>query len=126
MAIPLSYNFRNLRVRKTTTIMTALGIALTVAVLLGIMAMVAGLKSALQSSGNPLQMIVVRKNSASELSARWPVKPCQRFATKMAFRSSQMVNRWCRQKLSRVMNLPRKNNPEGANVHDSWASPRRL
>jgi len=67
MAIPLSYNFRNLRVRKTTTAMTALGIALTVAVLLGILAMVAGLKSALQSSGNPLQMIVVRKNSASEL-----------------------------------------------------------
>ena len=67
MAIPLSYNFRNLRVRKTTTVMTALGIALTVAVLLGILAMVTGLKSALQSSGNPLQMIVVRKNSASEL-----------------------------------------------------------
>ncbi len=41
MAIPLSYNFRNLRVRKTTTVMTALGIALTVAVLLGILAMVA-------------------------------------------------------------------------------------
>ena len=33
MALPISYNFRNLVVRKTTTIMTALGIALTVAVL---------------------------------------------------------------------------------------------
>src|ERR671924_1186783 len=70
MAIPISYNLRNLRVRKTTTIMTALGIALTVSVLLGIMAMVAGLKSALQATGHPLQMIVVRKNSASELSSQ--------------------------------------------------------
>ena len=70
MAIPLSYNLRNLRVRKTTTLMTALGIALTVAVLLGIMAMVAGLRSALQSTGNPLQLIVVRKNSPSELSSQ--------------------------------------------------------
>ena len=33
MAIPLSYNLRNLKVRFTTTVMTALGIALTVAVL---------------------------------------------------------------------------------------------
>ncbi len=33
LAIPLSYNLRNLTARKTTTAMTALGIALTVAVL---------------------------------------------------------------------------------------------
>jgi putative ABC transport system permease protein len=38
MAIPIAYNFRNLVVRKTTTIMTALGIALTVAVLLAVLA----------------------------------------------------------------------------------------
>ena len=40
MAIPASYNLRNLVVRKTTTIMTALGIALTVAVLLSVLALV--------------------------------------------------------------------------------------
>ena len=34
MAIPIAYNLRNLVVRRTTTLMTALGIALTVAVLL--------------------------------------------------------------------------------------------
>ncbi len=33
MILPLSYNLRNLAVRRTTTLMTALGIALTVAVL---------------------------------------------------------------------------------------------
>ena len=35
MPLPLSYNLKNLAVRKTTTLMTALGIGLTVAVLLG-------------------------------------------------------------------------------------------
>ena len=40
MAVPIAYNLRNLVVRKTTTIMTALGIALTVAVLLSILALV--------------------------------------------------------------------------------------
>ena len=38
MPLPLSYNLKNLTVRKTTTLMTALGIGLTVAVLLGILA----------------------------------------------------------------------------------------
>jgi putative ABC transport system permease protein len=42
-------------VRKTTTIMTALGIALTVAVLLAILALVNGLRTTLSASGDPLQ-----------------------------------------------------------------------
>src|SRR5712692_2466585 len=67
MAIPIAYNLRNLVVRKTTTIMTALGIALTVAVLLAILALVNGLKTVLGSTGDPLQVLVLRKGSDSEL-----------------------------------------------------------
>jgi putative ABC transport system permease protein len=69
MAIPVSYNLRNLVVRKTTTIMTALGIGLTVAVLLAILALVGGLRTSLQSSGNPLQVLVLRKGGTAELSS---------------------------------------------------------
>jgi putative ABC transport system permease protein len=69
MAIPVSYNLRNLVVRKTTTVMTALGIGLTVAVLLAILALVGGLRTSLQSSGNPLQVLVLRKGGTSELSS---------------------------------------------------------
>src|ERR1022692_4723780 len=67
MAIPLTYNLRNLVVRKTTTLMTALGIALTVAVLLAMMALLSGLRATLSSSGDPLQILVMRKGSESEL-----------------------------------------------------------
>ena len=67
MAIPIAYNFRNLIVRKTTSIMTALGIGLTVAVLLAILAMVNGLKTSLEATGNPLNVLVLRKGSDSEL-----------------------------------------------------------
>jgi putative ABC transport system permease protein len=69
MAIPVSYNLRNLVVRKTTTVMTALGIGLTVAVLLAILALVGGLRTSLQSSGNPLQVLVLRKGGTAELSS---------------------------------------------------------
>lgn len=69
MDIPLSYNLRNLVARRTTTIMTALGIALTVAVLLSIFALVEGLKTALTSTGHPLQVLVLRKGSTAELNS---------------------------------------------------------
>lgn len=69
MQIPLSYNLRNLAVRKTTTIMTALGIGLTVAVLLAILAMVEGLNHAFASSGDPLHVLVVRKGAQAELTS---------------------------------------------------------
>ena len=67
MAIPIAYNLRNLVVRKSTTIMTALGIALTVAVLMAMLAMVNGLESSFATTGDPLNLLVTRKGSDSEL-----------------------------------------------------------
>ena len=69
MAIPLSYNLRNLVVRRTTTIMTALGIALTVAVLLAVLALVDGLRVTLETSGDPRHVLVMRKGATSELTS---------------------------------------------------------
>jgi putative ABC transport system permease protein len=68
MAIPISYNIRNLRLRKGLTIMTAMGIALTVTTTIFLMALVAGLNRAFVSSGNPLNVLVLRKGSEAELS----------------------------------------------------------
>ena len=72
MAIPISYNIRNLKLRKGLTIMTALGIALTVTTALFIMALLAGLQKAFRTSGNPLNVMVVRKGSTSELTGPFP------------------------------------------------------
>ncbi|PYV43873.1 MAG: ABC transporter permease [Acidobacteria bacterium] len=117
MAIPFSYNFRNLRVRKTTTVMTALGIALTVAVLLGIMAMVVGLNVALQATGHPLQMIVVRKNSNSELGSQVAREALLSIKYKDGIQKFPNGEPMVSGEIVRVINLPRKNNPEGANVN---------
>src|SRR6202007_2707509 len=68
MAIPISYNIRNLILRKGLTIMTALGIALTVTTAIFLMALIAGLDRAFVSSGNPLDVLVLRKGSESELT----------------------------------------------------------
>lgn len=68
MAIPISYNIRNLKLRKGLTVMTALGIALTVTTAIFLMALVAGLDQAFVSSGSPLNVLVLRKGSEAELS----------------------------------------------------------
>jgi len=69
MTIPLSYNIRNLIERRTTTVMTALGIALTVAVLLAVLAFVEGLRTSLAATGNPLHVLVLRRGATAELTS---------------------------------------------------------
>jgi len=68
MAIPIAYNVRNLILRKGLTIMTALGIALTVTTAIFLMALLAGLQRAFVTSGDPLNVLVLRKGSEAELS----------------------------------------------------------
>jgi putative ABC transport system permease protein len=67
MAIPISYNIRNMILRKRLTLMTALGIALTVTTTVFLMMLLAGMKKAFVSSGDPLNVLVMRKGSTSEL-----------------------------------------------------------
>lgn len=69
MAIPIHYNTRNLRLRLGTTVMTALGIALTVAVAILIMALLNGLHQAFLRTGDPLNIIVLRKGTQTELQS---------------------------------------------------------
>jgi putative ABC transport system permease protein len=68
MAIPIKYNLRNLKLRKGLTGMTALGIALTVTTAIFLMALIAGLNRAFVTSGDPLNVLVLRKGSQAELS----------------------------------------------------------
>lgn len=69
MALPFKYNLRNLTVRKGTTFATAASIGLTVAVFLMVMALAQGIDATLTSSGEPLNLIVVREGSTAELSS---------------------------------------------------------
>jgi putative ABC transport system permease protein len=69
MALPLKYNLRNIVVRKGSTLATAFTIGLTVAVFLLVMALARGIDLTLASSGEPLNMIVLREGSTAELNS---------------------------------------------------------
>src|SRR5499426_93885 len=69
MALPLKYNLRNIVVRKGSTLATAFTIGLTVAVFLLVMALARGIDSTLASSGESLNVIVLREGSTAELNS---------------------------------------------------------
>src|SRR5262245_34875925 len=64
--IPLKYNVRNLRVRWKTTVMTTLGTGLVVWSSCILFGLVEGLEHSLKVSGDPLDLIVMRKGSVTE------------------------------------------------------------
>jgi len=70
VALPLRYNVRNVFVRWRATVATVLGIALVVAVFVLVQALAAGLEKSSRNSGDPRNVMVVRKGSTAESSSQ--------------------------------------------------------
>lgn len=69
MAIPISYNLRNIRQRPVSTLTTALGIGLTVTIFIGALALASGFQASLIETGVENNVIVLRKGADSEISS---------------------------------------------------------
>jgi len=116
MAIPISYNLRNLVVRKTTTIMTALGIALSVAILIASLALVNGLRTVFRNTANPLQLLVLRKGGNSELGSIVSTEAFATLRSQAGIALGQQREPLASPELVNVANLPSVDNPKGMNV----------
>jgi putative ABC transport system permease protein len=116
MKIPISYNIRNLFARRTTTIMTALGIALTVAVLLSVFALVEGLRTSLSATGHPLQLLVTRKGSSAELNSTVSQEHFQIIKIKPGIAKLPDGEPMASLELVTVIMLESPENPSGINI----------
>ena len=116
MAIPITYNLRNMVVRRTTTIMTALGIGLTVAVLISILALVNGLRTSLVSTASPLSLILVRKGSESELVSNFARTIFQDVKFKPGIAKGKDGQPLASLEVVLLVNLPSASNPNGNNI----------
>ena len=116
MALPLTYNFRNVLVRWRATAATILGVALVVTVYILMQAMAAGLVKSSQNTGDPRNVMIVRKGSTAESSSQvsreqlkviqfWP--EIQRDAQGRPLISAD---------LAIIINLPRRDGAGEANV----------
>jgi len=116
MAIPIVYNLRNLVVRKTTTLMTATGIALTVAVLVADLALVRGLRAVFERSGNPLHILVLRKGTESELSSAIARQTYQDLLFKPGIARNGAGDPMASLEMVTVINLPSVDSTKSMNV----------
>jgi ABC-type lipoprotein release transport system permease subunit len=66
MAVPLKYNFRNLQVRWVTSVLAVLGIVFVTVVFVFLFAMGLGIERSLVGSGDPLNLITLRKGTTAE------------------------------------------------------------
>ena len=66
-SVPVSYNFRSIKERWTSTIVAVLGIAGTVGVFVAMLSLARGFKATLVASGSPGNALVMRAGSSSEM-----------------------------------------------------------
>jgi putative ABC transport system permease protein len=123
VAVPLAYNIRSLIERKTVSIMTALGLALTVAVLLSVLALLEGLRFTLRASGDPSNVIILRKGATTELISNLDRSTYNdlKFHTGIARDPSGVPE--ASLELVTVINLESPEHPEGMNVNLRGVSP---
>jgi putative ABC transport system permease protein len=124
MALPLSYNVRNVRMRWQVTLLAVGGIALVVAVFAVLMSMSEGFRAALRSTGRPDNAIVVQRGSSSELTSGVPLEDRNMIMVDDRVArdaSGQPLASW---ELVVVLALPRASDGEPANVTLRAVTPR--
>ena len=117
MAVPFAYNLRNLRERKTNTIMTALGLALTVAVLLSVLALVEGLRATFRASGDASHILVLRKGAATELISNLDRSTYNDLKFKAGIARDDFGMPEASLELVTIVNLESPDHPEGMTVN---------
>jgi putative ABC transport system permease protein len=70
VALPLKYNIASVFVRWRSTLATIVGVALVVAVYVLVQALAAGLEKSSQNTGDPRNLMVMRKGSTAESSSQ--------------------------------------------------------
>lgn len=123
MAIPFKYNFLSMLVRKVSTLMTVFSIALVVFIFVSLMALANGLETALVTSGDPLNVLVMRRGSGSELSSAVTRDALQVVKYVPGIKAGADGEPEASAEVFVVVNLPKANEGEVANVAFRGVSP---
>jgi ABC-type antimicrobial peptide transport system permease subunit len=124
VALPISYNVRNLLVRWQVTLLAIVGIGLVVTVFVVLISMATGFRLALRATGEPGNAVVVQRGSGSELTSWVPLDDrnviivddrVARGADGQPLASPEVVV---------IANLPKRVGPDPANVTVRGVTPR--
>jgi ABC-type lipoprotein release transport system permease subunit len=115
MKIPIVYNVRSVMQRPVSTLLTALGIGLVVAVFVAMLALANGFIAALVKTGSPENVLVIRRGADNELSSSMPREAISTIAAFPHIATGEDGRPLMSAETYTVLNLPR------AGVTDSFA-----
>jgi putative ABC transport system permease protein len=116
--IPARYTVRSLRTRWVTSVMTVLGAALVVWASVLSFGLAAGLDHTLKVSGDPLDLIVMRKGSSAEIGSIIDEAAVNRLreTERNALFADEQGTPYCSAEIVVVVNTPRRNDGGKANL----------
>ncbi len=123
MKVPILYIFRNLWVRKITTLLTAGGLALVVFVFSSILMLDEGLKKTLVNTGDPNNVIVLSKGSDTEVQSSIYRDQAAIIETNPMVYPSPMGGKFISKEAVVLITLMKKNTKQKSNVVVRGTSP---
>jgi putative ABC transport system permease protein len=114
--IPVKYNVRNLRVRWVTTLMTVLGTGLVVWATVLTFGLTDGLEHALRISGDPLDLIVLRKGTTAETSSTIDQNVAKELANLDGIATDDSGQPLCSSEFVTILTKPRRGNGGTTNL----------
>jgi len=123
VAIPLKYNIGNLTSRKLSTLMTIAGIGVVIGVMVSMMALQNGVRTAIVSSGSKENSMVLREGALSEATS-WVTRDAFRVIRSMpGIAKNSKGEPLISPELVILFKLPKKDNPKGSNVNVRGITP---
>jgi putative ABC transport system permease protein len=116
MGLITNYNLRSMVVRKGTAVMTAMGIAMVVAVFVMTLSIAQGFQSTLVASGSPRNAIIMRKGATSENVSAVSKPELPLIETLPQVARDAGGRPLASPELVVIISLPRKTNGQPANV----------
>jgi ABC-type antimicrobial peptide transport system permease subunit len=126
MAIPFSYNFRNLLVRRISTLTAAVGVALVVMVFIMVLALRQGFLHTVKTTGSPQNVIVLRKGANAEVQSGILREEAQTMAVRPEIARGSSGRPLFVAEMIVLVVLPRKGDGAPANVVVRGTSPEAL
>jgi putative ABC transport system permease protein len=114
--IPLSYIARNLWVRRVTTALTALGMALVVYVFATVLMMSEGIRATLVATGQPDNVIVLRKGAGAEINSGIGRDQASVIETLPGIATDELGRRLVSKEPVVLNNLPKRDSGKPSNV----------
>jgi len=114
--IPLKYNYRNLRVRWVTTLMTMISTGLVVCAMVVSFGLTDGLEHALRISGHPRELIVLRKGATDETGSNITTQQAEELATLPQIERDEQGVPLCSSEYVTILNKPRRNDAGNSNL----------